>query len=226
MRVCLLWWLRPSALLSGLFLFFAMHLSAQSLARPPQWEVGLELGGAISAMVPSNQSIPYYDQRIGFRVGGYLQRQLPANFALQSGLLYTLRGMYYNPAAFPSGHVRYWDLHGANIPLMIVYRLSARIQLALGVEFNAVLASNLNLMPLPLLQWGPRGSVGFNWSARLRIAAYYTHLLGRLLPLPSAPGQPENYYNNIITGICITYRLTANPAEKAPPLPLPPCPRY
>lgn len=192
----------------------------------PKWHMGIEGGVGISAMIPSNQFIPYHGQRISLRAGLYVQHQLPANFALRSGLFYTLRGMYLAPASVPGFPHNYWEMHSVNIPLMIVYFLSPRVDVALGMEANGIVRSNHPLKGVPDLQAGLRGAVGFNWTTRLRIAAYYTHLLSRFLPSAAAPGQPENYYNNIVSGISLSYRLSKDSAYKGPPLPESSCPRY
>ncbi len=220
MRVIFLWW--------HLFLLciWINNLSAQTSTRLPKWQVGIEVGGVISAMVPSNQDIPYHSQRVGFRAGLYVQQQLPAGFALRSGVFYTLRGMYVDPAGLPGFPFDYWEMHGINVPLMVVYSLNDQVDVALGMEANGIVRSNYPLRGIPGLQAGPRGAVAFNWTTRLRIAAFYTHLLPRFLPSANAPGQPENFYNNIVSGISSSYRLTGDLVDQGPPLPEPPCPRY
>lgn len=222
MRVTFLWW---PVFLWCIFCW-TNRLQAQAPVQWPKWQMGVEVGSAISAMVPSNQFIPYHGQRIAFRAGLYVQRQLPAHFALRSGLFYTLRGMYLAPASVPGFPYKHWEMHSVNLPLMVVYFLSPRVEVALGMEANGIVRSNSPLKGVPGLQAGPRGAVAFHWTTRLRIAAYYTHLLPRFLPSAGAPGQPENYYNNIVSGISVSYRLTNDRVYKGPPLPEPPCPRY
>ena len=139
MRVIFLWW--------HLFLLciWINNLSAQTSTRLPKWQVGIEVGGVISAMVPSNQDIPYHSQRVGFRAGLYVQQQLPAGFALRSGVFYTLRGMYVDPAGLPGFPFDYWEMHGINVPLMVVYSLNDQVDVALGMEANGIVRSNYPL---------------------------------------------------------------------------------
>lgn len=182
-----------------------------------QFHVGAEIGTAISAIVPSNQKIPYYAQRVGFRAGAFAELELSSLFALRSGVFYSLRGFHFGNIPNPYNKDRFWDMHGLNIPLMLVFKLNKQIQIALGLETNTVLGSNLPLLRIPSLQVGIRGECGFHITERLRVAAYYMHGFNKLLEIKtSRPGQSD-FYNNIVAGVSMSYILkTVRKKEKIP----------
>lgn len=170
-----------------------------------QFHVGAEMGTAISAIVPSNQKIPYYAQRIGFRAGAFAELELSPLFALRSGVFYTLRGFHFGNVPNLYNKDKFWDLHGLNTPLMLVFKLSKQVQIAAGLEMNVVLGTNLPLIRLPSVQVGIRGECGFHITERLRVAAYYMHGFNKLLEIRTSPPRQNDFYNNILAGISISY---------------------
>jgi hypothetical protein len=182
-----------------------------------QFHIGPEIGAAISAIVPSNQKIPYYAQRISFRAGAFVELELNSLFALRSGAFYTLRGFHFGNIPNPYNKDKFWDVHAVNIPLMLVFKLSKQVQIAAGLESNTVLGSNLPLLRMPSLQIGLRGECGFHITERLRVAAYYMHGFNKLLEIKTnRPGQ-NDFYNNIVAGISMSYILkTVRKKEKIP----------
>ncbi|MFT5648161.1 MAG: hypothetical protein ACI976_002857 [Aureispira sp.] len=182
-----------------------------------QFHVGPEIGTSISAIVPSNQKIPYYVQRVGFRAGAFAELELSNLFALRSGVFYSLRGFHFGNIPNPYNKDKFWDIHGLNIPLMLVFKLNKKIQIAVGLETNTVLGSNLPLLRIPSLQVGIRGECGFHVTERLRVAAYYMHGFNKLLEIKTnRPGQ-NDFYNNIVAGISLSYILkTVRKKEKIP----------
>lgn len=189
--------------LKTLLLPIGLLISTTSLKA--QFHIGPEIGGAISAMVPSNQKIPNYAQRIGLRVGGFVEMEISSLFAIRSGLFYTLRGFNFGTISNPYNEAKFWDIHGLNIPMMFVLKLGDQVQMALGLEMNNVLGSNLPLIRLPSIQMGLRGECGFQINNQLRVSAYYMHGFNKLLEIrTSRPGQ-NDFYNNIIAGISVAY---------------------
>lgn len=201
--------------LSKVFLFLGVSLLSTALKA--QLHVGPEVGAAISAIVPSNQKIPYYSQRIGFRAGAFVELELSSLFALRSGTFYSLRGFHFGNISNPYNKDKFWDLHALNIPLMLVFKFSEQVQIAVGIESNTVLASNLPVIRIPSVQVGIRGECAFHITKRLRVAAYYMHGFNKLLEIrTSRPGQ-NDFYNNIVAGISISYVLkTVRKKEKIP----------
>lgn len=199
----------------ALLLFLGIYSSPTPLNA--QVHIGPEIGAAISAVVPSNIKIPNYAQRIGFRAGAFAELELNSLFALRSGVFYSLRGFHFGDVPNAYNTDRFWDLHGLNIPLMLVFKLNQQIQVAAGVEMNTILGSNLPLVNIPGVQVGIRGECGFLITEQLRVAAYYMHGLNKLLEIKTRrPGQ-NDFYNNILAGISMSYVLkTLRKKEKIP----------
>jgi hypothetical protein len=199
----------------ALLLFLGIYSSPTPLNA--QVHIGPEIGAAISAVVPSNIKIPNYAQRIGFRAGAFAELELNSLFALRSGVFYSLRGFHFGDVPNAYNTDRFWDLHGLNIPLMLVFKLNQQIQVAAGVEMNTILGSNLPLVNIPGVQIGIRGECGFHITEQLRVAAYYMHGLNKLLEIKTRrPGQ-NDFYNNILAGISMSYVLkTLRKKEKIP----------
>jgi len=202
-------------ILKVLLLFLGTYIP--SIPLNTQFHVGPEIGTSISAIVPSNQDIPYYTQRIGFRAGAFAEVELNTLFALRSGVFYSLRGFHFGNIPNPYNKDKFWDIHGLNIPLMLVFKLNKQIQIAVGLETNTVLGSNLPLLRIPSLQIGIRGECGFHITERLRVAAYYMHGFNKLLEIKTNRPAQNGYYNNIIAGISMSYILkTVRKKEKIP----------
>lgn len=199
----------------ALLLFLGIYSSPTPLNA--QVHIGPEIGAAISAVVPSNIKIPNYAQRIGFRAGAFAELELNSLFALRSGVFYSLRGFHFGDVPNAYNTDKFWDLHGLNIPLMLVFKLNQQIQVAAGVEMNTILGSNLPLVNIPSVQIGIRGECGFHITEQLRVAAYYMHGLNKLLEIKTRrPGQ-NDFYNNILAGISMSYVLkTLRKKEKIP----------
>ncbi len=199
----------------ALLLFLGIYSSPTPLNA--QVHIGPEIGAAISAVVPSNIKIPNYAQRIGFRAGAFAELELNSLFALRSGVFYSLRGFHFGDVPNAYNTDKFWDLHGLNIPLMLVFKLNQQIQVAAGVEMNTILGSNLPLVNIPGVQVGIRGECGFHITEQLRVAAYYMHGLNKLLEIKTRrPGQ-NDFYNNILAGISMSYVLkTLRKKEKIP----------
>lgn len=202
--------------LPKVFLLF-LGISIATTPLKAQFHIGSEIGTAISAIVPSNPKIPNYAQRIGLRAGAFVELELSSLFALRSGLFYTLRGFHFGNIPNPYNTDKYWDFHAFNIPLMGVLKISEQVQVAVGLEMNTVLGSNLPIIRTPNVQLGIRGECGFHITERLRVAAYYMHGFNKLLEIKtSRPGQ-NDFYNNIIAGISMSYVLkTIRKKEKIP----------
>lgn len=182
-----------------------------------QVHIGSEIGTTISAIVPSTQKIPYYAQRIGFRAGAFVELELNNLFALRSGVFYTLRGFHFGNTPNPYNKDKFWDLHAFNIPLMLVFKFSEQVQIAVGIESNTVLGSNLPLVKIPSMQFGMRGECGFHITERFRVAAYYMHGFNKLLEIRTVRPSQNDFYNNIIAGISMSYILkTVRKKEKIP----------
>lgn len=179
-----------------------------------QFHIGPEIGTAISAIVPSDQDIPEYAQRISARVGFFGEAELIELFSLRSGIFYSLRGFNFGTTPNTYNNSKFWDLHCIVIPLMAVFKPSEKVQLALGVEFNSVVNSNLPLIQTPSLLIGIRGECGFHVTNQLRVAAYYTHTINRLLEIPASNGKKDGFYNNILAGISMSYVLKSFPNSK------------
>ncbi|MFK7798857.1 MAG: outer membrane beta-barrel protein [Aureispira sp.] len=190
------------------------------------YRIGIEMGLSLSTFIPDNQLIPIYNQRLGGRLGIFALHRLHKSFDLRTGLMYTLRGLAFGNQPNPYNQARVWSLHGFAVPLMLFYHLSDRVNIALGVEFVGFFDGNL-----PVYRndgdIGLRGSCGFYITPRCRIAAYYSHGLQRyLLNAQPANGLTPPYaYNNIISGISVSYEFhQAIDYSKAPRFE-PPCPR-
>ena len=202
-------------LLKVLFLFLGIYIPHTPLNA--QFHIGSKIETSISAIVPSNQRIPYYSQRVGFRAGAFTALELSPLFDLRSGLFYSLRGFNFGNTPNPYNKDKFWNLHGLNIPLLVVFKLNEQIQIAAGLDMNAVLASNLPVISVPSLQLGIRGECGFNLTERLRVAAYYMHGFNKLLVIRTNRPSQNGYYNNIMAGISMSYILkTVGKKEKIP----------
>ncbi|CAA6824480.1 MAG: Unknown protein [uncultured Aureispira sp.] len=213
---------KKRSILKILLLFSGMYSSLAPLNA--QFHVGPEIGAAISTIVPSNQNIPYYAQRIGFRAGAFVEVELSNLFSVRSGVFYSLRGFHFGTIPNPYNKDKFWDLHGLNVPLMFVFKLSKQVQLAAGLESNTVLGSNLPLIRIPSMQLGIRGECAFHLTERLRVAAYYMHGFNKLLEIKTnRPGQ-SGYYNNIIAGISMSYILKTIRKNKRIPIEI--CPPF
>jgi hypothetical protein len=198
-----------------LLLFLGIYSTPTPLSA--QFHVGPEIGAAISAIVPSNEKIPYYAQRIGFRAGVFAELELNTLFSLRSGIFYSLRGFHFGNIPNAYNTDKFWDLHGLNIPLMLVFKLSKQVQIAVGLETNTILGSNLPLINIPSVQLGIRGECGFHITEQLRVAAYYMHGFNKLLEIRTQrPGQ-NDFYNNVVAGISMSYIIkTIRKKEKIP----------
>jgi len=198
-----------------LLLFLGTSTSSSPLNA--QFHIGPEIGTSISAIVPSNQKIPYYAQRIGFRAGVFIEQELNTLFALRSGIFYTLRGFHFGNIPNPYNTAKFWDLHAFNLPLMGVLKLSEQVQVALGLEMNTVLGTNLPLVRIPSIQIGIRGECGFHITERLRVAAYYMHGFNKLIEIRTNRSGQNDFYNNIIAGVSMSYVFkTIRKKEKIP----------
>ncbi len=189
-----------------------------------QIHIGPEVGTAISAIVPSNQTIPYYAQRIGVRGGMFAEVEISSLFAIRSGVFYTLRGFHFGNVPNPYNTDKYWDMHSLNIPMMGVLKLNQQVQVALGVEMNTVLGSNLPLIRIPSIQLGMRGECAFHITEQLRVAAYYMHGFNKLLEIRTRQSRQNDFYNNIIAGISLSYVLISTPQSSSIPVDL--CPPF
>jgi hypothetical protein len=132
-------------------LFSGISLSPTTLNA--QFHIGPEIGTAISAIIPSNQKIPNYAQRVGLRAGAFVELELSSLFALRSGVFYSLRGFHFGNIPNPYNTDKFWDLHAFNIPLMGVLKISEQVQIAVGLEMNTVLGSNLPLIRTTWNTW-------------------------------------------------------------------------
>lgn len=201
-------------------------------AQKPIWfyRMGVELGGSISTFVPETVNIPIYNQRLGGRLGVFAMHQLYPSFDLRTGIFHTLRGMAFGDQPNPYNQDRFWNLHHISAPVMLFYHVSSRVNLALGLEFNALINSNLPLYR-DELNVGIRGACGFYITQQCRIAAYYSHSLNRywLHSTPPRPRQPvTNAYNNVVAGISVSfefYQRKEKTAAASSPLILS-CPRF
>lgn len=178
-----------------------------------QFHIGAEIGTAISAVVPSNQSIPVYAQRISPRAGLYGELDVHTLFSFRTGIFYSLRGFEFG--IFPNNYNtdKFWDLHCLAIPLMLVFKPSKQVQVALGLEWSNVVHTNLPLIQVPSLLFGLRGACGFHITKQLRVSAYYTYSLTKLLETTGVSPSQKAFYNNILAGISMACVLTTFPKK-------------
>lgn len=192
------------------------------------YRIGLEVGGSISTFVPQTVNIPIYNQRLGGRLGVFAMHRLYQSFDLRTGIFHTLRGLAFGDQPNPYNQDPLWNIHCISAPFMLFYHLSSRVNLALGVELNAIVESNLPIYR-DELNIGIRGACGFYITKQCRIAAYYTHLLNRYW-IQSASTRPRqlltNAYNNIVAGISISFEFYQRRDYSAVPTFVHPCPRF
>ncbi|MGH1335366.1 MAG: outer membrane beta-barrel protein [Aureispira sp.] len=216
-------------LLVVFFHFFISCATAQNYS-PAFYRVGVETGLAISSFLPEKVNIPIYNQRLGGRFGFYAMHRLKDKLDLRTGFVYSLRGVAFGENPNPYNLDPLWNLHQLSSPVMLFYHLSNRVNVALGVELNLTIKSNIpagySNTGLPII--GLRGSCGYYITPRCRIAAYYAHVLNDfLLDGPASNGlKPPYTYKNIMAGISVSFEFhqRIDRLENAPSF-APPCPR-
>lgn len=174
---------------------------------PPNWQMGVELGGAISTPASGSSTDPYHS-RCG-HLGLYVQHQLSKQWALRSGAHFSFRNFHNR---YLSHH---WGIGGVNIPILGVYTFNPRVDAAFGADLNINSLYRYSSMgQAHLVQAGLRVVLGINWTPRLRTAAYGVYLIR---PVGTASTTMPPLFQNLdymLFGINISYRLTKSPAEK------------
>lgn len=201
-------------------------LSAQ-YERPP-WDVGPDMGAHLSFMNPLGYHYSPYGERVGSRLGLYVQYNSPHKWSIRSGLWHTTRGLTYMPIGAPEPLERY-EWNGINTCAMVVYSIIPEIDIAIGMDFNTVWSSDVPELEVPQLQVGLRMSTGFYVTPQLRFDFYQTILITKmdLAPDRYSAALP---YQNILIGMGCSYSLfpPIRPAlqQEPPPLPWLYCPRF
>lgn len=210
-------------LLLGIF-FHCFGLIA--IAQKPAlfYRIGLELGGSGSNFVPKQVYIPQYNSRLGGRLGVFAMHRLWKSLDLKTGIFYKLRGVSFSGEPNPYDQSPTWNLHSITFPLMLFYHLSSRVNIALGVEINAVTNSNLPISSRGV-DLGVRGSCGYYIVPRCRVAAYYTVGFGEFR-IYSSSSNATHSYTNIIGGFSVAYELYQRKDYSAAPPFIHPCPRF
>lgn len=187
-----------------------------------QYKIGIEMGTSISSLVPSNQNIPTYAQRISSKIGLSTEVESSPLWAFRTGLYYSLRGFHFGSNKNSFNQSDYWDLHCISIPILVVFKASEQVQCAVGLEISNAVGTNIPLIEPRSFLFGISGECGFHITPSFRVSAHYTHVLSRLLEATIPYPQRGAFYNNILAGISMTYILsTFSPIETHPP-----CPSY
>lgn len=178
-------------------------------------QVGVELSGALSAIVPKNFFATAYSQRIIPEVGLFYQVHIAGPLSLRTGLRYSLRGFNFEPQQNPYNQDAFWDMHCLSVPLLLLVRFAEVFEVGLGADLAPVVYSNVPLVDdKSTILVGLRGHFSYHLNPQFSVGAYYCYGLTRLLEGWLPQQQVNNFYLNILSGIQVSYSFWQKPSPK------------